>query len=38
MQSALRNTMDWMVWTALASGLLVASGVGLAAFGSSRWA
>ncbi len=30
--------MNWMGWMALATGLLVAGGVGLAAFGSSRWA
>ncbi|MEO8023888.1 DUF6544 family protein [Polaromonas sp.] len=30
--------MNWMGWTAAGMGLLVAAGVGLAAFGSSRWA
>ena len=30
--------MNWMGWTALSAGLLVASGAGLAAFGSARWA
>ena len=30
--------MNWMEWTAVGIGLLVVAGVGLAAFGSSRWA
>ena len=29
--------MNWIVWVMLATGLLVTGGVGLAAFGSSRW-
>lgn len=29
--------MSWMGWVALATGILVAGGVGLVAFGSSRW-
>jgi len=30
--------MNWVVWTALGTGLLVAAVAGLAAFGSARWA
>ncbi len=30
--------MNWMGWTAVGIGLLMVAGVGLAAFGSSRWA
>jgi hypothetical protein len=30
--------MNWMVWTALGTGILMAAAAGLAAFGNSRWA
>ena len=33
-----RNVMNWIGWSALGIGLLVAAAAGLAAFGSSRWA